>query len=624
MNSVAGSFHCTPVHRILTYVSAESITERRFYDILLLGGIFIMLVWPWIFFGVVFALGGIQAGNHFASVVTKSPHTVNFFVTLIGNVITLIVDILFSFSILRFAQEWISDNKGITIFHVSLISALRRHKWPWGIQDFKHLFVRSRWLLATLVGACIVCFTFVPSSVTSLISPVTFKRTTSLSGTEIDFSSNSSDCINWLTNDQIPDECDWRTYGGLNYTTCLGENQIVDVLEAGRGNILSSLPNNNQSLSFSQLSNSGLHFLGPIGGILPIGPNGVPAFDTLNSSVFSVPSQRAAMMSYNYTLEHQGLSSNITCIYDSETPIKIGQVDGAGLYVYQYNGTCDPDSMEDIFGPNQSFVSPNSNNTLSSWTCKSKQNDGEQPSYYIYIHGSKGYGPAVGNITCTVSPIQAAIFNVTYQSVPNIFVLEGRISTSPITFPAFLERIMKAFCVLVLEVQNWESNLVAESVITLGVKSFNLPLDVASDQYLQLYQAMIQGILEYEATYSRLIYSAFQGRPPSCNRTVNGVASFEVVGWSVDIRHVGFLMPMTLVNLAALIVLIIAIVMSKTVAKRFDPTDIRPLLVAYIPKAHGPDDWEHIVTYDDTVRYDFISFYIMLITIHNDYHDTDS
>jgi len=49
-----------------------------------------------------------------------------------------------------------------------------------------------------------------------------------------------------------------------------------------------------------------------------------------------------------------------------------------------------------------------------------------------------------------------------------------------------------------------------------------------------------------------------------------------------------------------LIVLIIAIVMSKTVAKRFDPTDIRPLLVAYIPKAHGPDDWEHIVTYDDT------------------------
>ncbi|KAF8989120.1 hypothetical protein BDQ17DRAFT_1373506 [Cyathus striatus] len=579
-------------------ITAESSSKRRFYDILLLAGIFIMLVWPWVFFGVVFALGGIQAGNHFASVVTENPHTVNFFVTLIGNVITLIVDILFSLSVVRFAQEWVSDNEGVTIFHVSLISAFRHHSWLWKIQDFKHLFVSSRWLLVALVGACVVCFTFVPSSVTSLLNPVTFNRTTSLSGTELDLSSSAPDCVNWLTGNQIPDQCDWETYKDLHYTTCLGENQMVDVLEAGRGNILSLLSNNTQSLSFSQLSDSGLHFLGPIRGVLPIGPNGVPAFDTLNSSPFSIPMQRAAMISYNYTLDHQGLSSNITCIYDSGTPVNVSAVNGAPELL-QYNGICDPDSMDNIFGPNKSFVSVVSNNTLAFWTCKSKQTDGEQPSYYIYLRGGGvGYRSAIGNMTCTVSPIQPAVFNVTYQSVPNLFVSEERISTSPITFPGFLDRAMLAFGALVWEGQNWESNLVAESVITFGVKSFNLPAYVPSDQYLRLYEAMIQGILEYEATYSRLLYSAFPGRPSSCTRLVNGIASFEVVGWSMDTNHVGFLMPLTSINLASLVILIIAIFMSKPAAKRFDPTDIRPLLVAYVPQAHGPDDWGHKVAYN--------------------------
>ncbi|KAF8979487.1 hypothetical protein BDQ17DRAFT_1338220 [Cyathus striatus] len=587
-------------------VAAESIAKRRFYDILLLGGIFIMLIWPWIFFGVVFSLGGIQAGNHFANVVNENPHAVNFFVTLIGNVITLIVDVLFSFSILRFAQEWISDNKGVNVFHVSLISALRHHKWQWKIEDLKHLFVRNRWLLVTLVGVFIVCFTFVPSSVTSLINPVNFNRTTSLSGTEIDLSSISPDCINWLASNPIKNQCDWETYNGLDYTTCLGENQMVDVLEAGRGHILSSLPNNTQSLTFSQLSNSSLHFLGPIRGVLPIGPNGVPAFDTLNSSAFSIPSQRAAMISYNYTLEHQGLSSNVTCSYDTTEHVNIYDLVPPVRGLYQYSGTCDPDSMENIFEPDKVFVSISSNNTLAFWTCKSKQTDGEQPSYYIYLRGlgvdSVGYRSAIGNMTCTVSPIQPAIFNVTYQSAPNHFISEERISTSPIAFPGFLDRAMLTVGGVVWEAQNWESNLVAESVITFGVKSFGLPAYDPSDQYLRLYEAMIQGILEYEATYSRLLYSTFSGRPPSCTRMVNGVASFEVFGWSVDNRHVGFLMPLTLVNLAALVILIIAIVVSKTVTKRFDPTDIRPLLVAYIPKAHGPDDLGHIVTYDDMLK----------------------
>jgi hypothetical protein len=43
-----------------------------------------------------------------------------------------------------------------------------------------------------------------------------------------------------------------------------------------------------------------------------------------------------------------------------------------------------------------------------------------------------------------------------------------------------------------------QANLVAESVITYGVKNFNLPPYNQNPEYLRLYEAMIQGILDYE------------------------------------------------------------------------------------------------------------------------------
>ena len=51
---------------------------------------------------------------------------------------------------------------------------------------------------------------------------------------------------------------------------------------------------------------------------------------------------------------------------------------------------------------------------------------------------------------------------------------------------------------IVLQVQGEQSNLVAESVFTFGVKSFGLTPYTQNEEYLQLFEAMIQGILEYE------------------------------------------------------------------------------------------------------------------------------
>ena len=38
----------------------------------------------------------------------------------------------------------------------------------------------------------------------------------------------------------------------------------------------------------------------------------------------------------------------------------------------------------------------------------------------------------------------------------------------------------------------------AESVITFGVKNFNLPPFIQNTEYLRLCEAMIQGILDYQ------------------------------------------------------------------------------------------------------------------------------
>jgi len=123
---------------------------------------------------------------------------------------------------------------------------------------------------------------------------------------------------------------------------------------------------------------------------------------------------------------------------------------------------------------------------------------------------------------------------------------------------------------------------------------------------------MIQGMLEYEvcsvnsshfiylivpqAAYTRLIYSTAD-RPSPCNRTVTGPLSYEVLGWSVTTANIGLLFPMTIINLAAFVVLLKAIITAKGGGYLFSPFCPRP--VEY-PKAIDqeelvPDEWMHKV-----------------------------
>ena len=269
------------------------------------------------------------------------------------------------------------------------------------------------------------------------------------------------------------------------------------------------LTNNTQSLTFSQLGgDGGLHFLGPIRGVLPIGPNGVPEFDTLKPSPFSDPKIMAGMVSYDYTLEQQGLTSNVSCKnFSSPDPFSLTPL-GASMppLAIQYNVSCHNYGESEVLPSTVGvFRSVWSNNTLVYWACQSALNGTPTDSYSIYLAGfglTNGYPNKIGYITCSVNPIQTAIFPVRYNSTANIFSAANATleSSQAITFPNLLTYALQGLGQIVSEAQNFEANLVAESILTFAYKSFGVSVNATgqSPVYLRLFEQMIQGIIEYE------------------------------------------------------------------------------------------------------------------------------
>ena len=204
------------------------------------------------------------------------------------------------------------------------------------------------------------------------------------------------------------------------------------------------------------------------------------------------------MTSYNYTLNHQGLTSNTSCRYETESPITFSGIPGSlDAPLLQYRANCTELGGAEVLTNVLQFVSVLGNNTLIYWACQSAPGSQTQ-SYSIYLSGLYGYETNVGNIICTVSPIQTALFLVKYQSTRGIFSATELNATSPIAFSELLGHALVGLGEIISEGQNFQANLVAESVITFGVKSFNLPPHQLNDTYLRLYEKMIQGILEYE------------------------------------------------------------------------------------------------------------------------------
>ena len=374
------------------------------------------------------------------------------------------------------------------------------------------------------------------------------------------------------------------------------------------------LSNNSESLILGELGLSpSLRFLGPTRGVLPIGPNGIPGLGSLKPSPLSDAENNAAIHSYNYTFDQQGLTSNTSCIYAPQSPIIFSPVsnDTSAVWV---NGSCNEIGLTDVV---TYYSTPDTNGTLALWACESIPTGEQYPAYYIYLRGRAVYARAIGNISCTLFPIQPAVFPVTYQSSTGVFSTEERITASAPTenFSYLIKYALLVLRGVLQQAQTISVNLVASLVHDLGVQALELLPTKPDEQYLPLYEAMLQGILVDEVctasnsssfllmvvpqlTYMRFLYSIMvDPSASSCLRTVNGTFSAEVTGWVAKPVHIGFLMPMTILNLASLIIVLISIARAKR-SYEFDPTNPRPLLLAK-PNLDESDDsgWADSVSY---------------------------
>lgn len=214
------------------------------------------------------------------------------------------------------------------------------------------------------------------------------------------------------------------------------------------------------------------------------------------------------MTFYDYTLQHQGLTSSVNCSYEPTSPVVATEILPNDPQTIRYNASCADLGQAEVLSNGTVFNSVNGNSTLEYWACQSAPNSTQSPSYSIYLRGRGFYTDSIGNIMCTVSPIQPAVFPVTYQSAASIFSAQEPISSSPTTFPALVSYVLTALGGIISEGQSFQANLVAESVITFGVKSFGLPPSQQDPKYLELYEQMIQGILEYEVCTSRFFTSS--------------------------------------------------------------------------------------------------------------------
>ena len=211
----------------------------------------------------------------------------------------------------------------------------------------------------------------------------------------------------------------------------------------------------------------------------------------------------AGAVSYDYVLKHQGLNSNVSCSYSSTRALRYQSLDPSSTLTspvgVTYNASCSDQHESEVLSSSiGSFRSIYSSNLLGYWACQSAT---DADAYSIYLSGLNNYLTSIGNITCSVKPIQTAIYPVTYNSTTNLFTVgqPAPESIANITFPNLLPYALQALGEVISEGQNFQANLVAESILTFAYKFFNVPLHAnLSSNFLRLFEQMIQGILEYE------------------------------------------------------------------------------------------------------------------------------
>ncbi|KAJ2912776.1 hypothetical protein MD484_g7639, partial [Candolleomyces efflorescens] len=556
-------------------------------DVIFLLIILFMLTWPWAVFSFFRSQGGIQMAPALAASIFND----TVFITFLGTFNRIIASYLFGRAIVRYGQERVGQKgRPLTVFGVSALLAFRHKSFMWSAGEWWTLFRQGRRLaVVASLALCLAAFAVIPTGTTALLAPVWFVKRSPLTGSEVDLTANSAECATWLEQN-TPN----HFYGCQgNQRDCLRDAVMTDALYAGRKSMV--IANSDGSgLPQQLMADDSVRFLGPLQGILPIGPDGLRGFNTLHGWDRSSADSRSEL-DLSYSLTQQGLESNVRCFYDQESPIHYG-VDFAGPFS---SGSCDTTKGLREVLPFEAYPiqDPEVVWSLTSWVCAANQTsstdspDSDSETYNFYLRGTIGYANPFGNITCTLSNLRFRDYNVSYTKTGRYFTTtNSTTSPEPRRSPteSFIHELVALLGDLVWGTQTRSGHVIAESILDVGERLFNVSPDDTNDRHLKLVEGFTQGVLEFYAMHSRMLISSrpYGTIPASCNRTVEGSRTYEVFGWNPGpgAGQVLLLIPMTLMNLASLSIFVAAMIMGrfKYQHSEFQPMDTRALLTAKV------------------------------------------
>lgn len=171
-------------------------------------------------------------------------------------------------------------------------------------------------------------------------------------------------------------------------------------------------------------------------------------------------------------------------------------------------------------------------------------------------------------------------------------------SSSPIPFPEFIDHILVGLGNVVREAQSMLHNLLAESVMTVGATLFNLTRGEKHEDYLRLFEAMIEGMLEYEVRIAHCLLRVdhlylrvtrrctLESSTPLYQTRLlracvwNGSASFVAICWRIQNGWVEALnlLPIAIINMATRIIYMIITRKFVDQDRTYNATDLRWLL----------------------------------------------
>jgi hypothetical protein len=126
--------------------------------------------------------------------------------------------------------------------------------------------------------------------------------------------------------------------------------------------------------------------------------------------------------------------------------------------------------------------------------------DGIFESYALYLRGYLTQDRNIGNITCTLSSVQHAVFDVGFSQRSGVFTAQNATQLSTHSPSDLIRQSIMGLGAIVSEGQGAASNTLSESVITFAVKLFGLSPSSRNDKYLELFEAMLQGVIEYQVS----------------------------------------------------------------------------------------------------------------------------